>query len=445
MTADPLEAGATMRRRLMLLFLLCFLVPIHLHFGSITMGLPRFYLLLAFFPALFTLLTARDLRIGAVDYLIFAFILWASLAILVNHGMTEIEFVGLQIVDMFGAYLAGRALIRTPQDYRYFWRLFAWCMLFMFPIALVELLTNRFILHDLLRPFFDVFDNATIHYPPRWGFDRVQGNLEHPILFGVFWSLGFSSMLVVFKSHLARVFFAAICLSMVFMSLSSGAYLVAIFQSALLAWGWLTRGSWKTLLALFAIMYVIVEIISDRPAILAISTRLAFSSDTAYWRAHIWNFGLDNVLDNPIFGLGLRDWVRPHWLSASVDNNWLLIAMRGGIPAIVFMLAAFAAMIWQLTSRKDLEGDLQRYRRSFVIMFLSMFVALGTVAVWSGTQSFLFFLLAIGVNLANMKQPGNGQQEPEPEAEPASRYTRQEARHTRIRPARVGMTGRIRS
>ncbi len=415
---------------MLLLFMLCFLVPIHLHFGSLTMGLPRFYLLLGFFPALFTLFRAPDLRIGATDYLIFGFILWASLAILANHGLTEIEFMGLQVVDMFGAYLVGRALIRTPEDYRYFWRIFAYAMLFMFPIAFVELLTNRFILHDLLRPFFDVFANATIHYPPRWGFDRVQGNLEHPILFGVFWSLGFAPMLSVFRSFSARVFFGAICLAMVGMSLSSGAYLVAIFQSGLLLWGWMTRGSWKTLLVLFAILYVVVEIISNRPALVAISTRLAFSSGTAYWRVLIWEFGTKNVLENPIFGLGLRDWVRPSWLGASVDNNWLLVAMRGGIPAILLLLSAFGAMIKTLVSARDLSPRVQRYRRNFIIMFLSMFLALGTVAVWSGTQSFLFFLLAMGVNLAGMKQQG-GEEVPVPEAPPVSRYTRQKVRHAR--------------
>lgn len=421
-----MDASARPRRIMMFLLVLSFLIPAHLHFGSITMGFTRLYLLLAFFPCLVMFFRGKNFKINAVDILMVGFIIWATLSIMVNHGAAMIEFMGLQVVDMFGAYLLGRVLIQTPSDYRAFWRFFGYAMVVVAPVAAVELLTERFILHEILGGFLDVFDNATIGYPRRWGFDRVQGNFEHPILFGVFWGLGFASMLAVFPSFVGRAVFGGLCVALTAMSLSSGAYLVILFQVSLLMWAWATNNSWKLLLVLFAIFYIVLEIISDRSALVALSTRLAFSSGTAYTRVYIWTYGIQNVIDNPIFGLGLNPWVRPHWLTSSIDNNWLLLAVRGGFPTIFFLLAAFVTMGAKLITAKGLPKITMLYRRNFLITFVAMFIALGTVAVWSGTASFLFFLLGMGTSLPICRtHAATNVSSSAGEETPVNRYTRQ--------------------
>ncbi len=421
----PMDENPAMRRIMMALMVISFLIPAHLHAGSITMGLTRFYLVLTFFPALFMFLRGPDLKLTWVDAFMVGYIVWATLSIYLNHGTEQFQFMGLQVVDMFGAYMLGRVLIRTPNDFRFFWRCFGFAMLLILPVAAVELLAERFIIHEILGKFMDVFDNATIGYPRRWGFDRVQGNLEHPILFGVFWGLGFASLLAVFPNFLGKAFFGGACIAMVGMSLSSGAFLVIIFQVSLLMWAWATKGSWKLLLVLFLILYVIVEIVSDRPALIAMSTRLAFSSGTAYHRVNTWTYGIQNVIDNPIWGLGLKPWVRPHWLSASIDNNWLLVAVRGGFITTGFLFLSFGAMAKRLISAKDLPEQTKVYRTHFLITFLAMFIALGTVAVWSGTSSFLYFLLGMGTSLPICRAVATDDVPEDTQNNVATRYTRQ--------------------
>ncbi|WP_424973074.1 O-antigen ligase family protein [Dinoroseobacter sp. S76] len=393
-TVSGLAMGA------IIVFLLSYLIPGTITLGTITMGFPRLVLTLAFIPSVSLLLFSPRYKLTWVDGMVICYAFWVFLSVLINNGLPRLQFAGLQVVETLGAYALGRIILSQPEAYRFFWRFFAYCLLFITPIALIELTTERFILFELLGPFIDIHGNATIGYPARLGFDRVQGNLEHPILFGVFWGFGMMHFLSVFDSRQAQFFFASCCILVVFTSLSSGAYLALMIQLALLSWGVMSRNRWKLLILLFVISFLIVEVLSDRPAIIAISTRLAFSAGTAYWRVLIFEYGMMNVWDNPIFGLGLRDWVRPSYMGSSVDNQWLLTAMRGGFPAFFLQMGAFAMMIFMLVRRKDLSPVLQKYRRNYLIGFVGLFVALGTVAVWSGTQAFLWILLAMGTNFA---------------------------------------------
>ena len=89
-------------------------------------------------------------------------------------------------------------------------------------------------------------------------------------------------------------------------------------------------------------------------------TYLTFNSGTAYWRLHIWNFGSAEVWRNPLFGIGLNDWARPSWMwTASVDNFWLLTAMRYGIPAFLLLVAGIAPNLVGIV-RPDLPTEALR-------------------------------------------------------------------------------------
>lgn len=412
------------------LFVGSYMIPGNIQLGTLTLGFPRLMLTLSLIPAAYLLFSNPAHKKTWVDLLVALYAFWVAISILKNNGLERIEFVGLQVVETFGAYVLGRLLIATPDAYRMFWRVFGFCMLCILPIGLVELVTERFLLHELLGSLINTFVNSTIGYPTRMGFDRVQGNFEHPILFGVFWGFGLVHFLSVFDSRAARFFMVSTCLVMVAISLSSGAYLAVMIQMGLLIWGFMTGDRWKLLLILFVILYIIVEILSDRSAIVAISTRLAFSSDTAYWRVLIFEHGIKNVWANPIFGLGLRDWVRPHWLSPSIDNQWLLTAMRGGLPAFALQMAAFVVMVSLLLKRKSLSARLELYRRNYLISFIGLVLALGTVAVWSGTQAFLWIILAMGTSLATM--PDADAVDPDTSQDAAASGTKRAMRYSRF-------------
>lgn len=418
-----MENQKATNKLLILLFVGSFLIPATLQLGGLTLGFPRAFLLLFFVPSLFKFLSDKTIRPGLIDLFVLLFVVWVVLSLLVNHGFSRIQFVGLTVLETCGAYLFARAFLNTTVNQRFFWRVFAFSMPLILPFAIYEVLTDQRLLVQLVSGFFNGFPDLTVGYPQRLGLDRASGNFEHPILFGVFWGYGFAFVAYMFKGYFAKIFFSGVCLLMVFTSLSSGAWLFVMFQIALLMWGLVTKDAWKILLILLAIMYVVVEVMSDRSAFVALSTRLAFSSSTAYARVNIWNYGILNVWDNPFFGLGLNDWVRPFWLTPSVDNNWLLITMRHGIPALLFLTGAVLTTIFKLVARKDLDREAAILRRCFLIVLASLFFALGTVAVWSGTQAFFYTFLGMGAALATVPAKVADQATDSDElAKPASKF-----------------------
>jgi hypothetical protein len=121
----------------------------------------------------------------------------------------------------------------------------------------------------------------------------------------------------------------------------------------------------------------------------------------------IFEWGIANVLGSaekdipasPWIGIGLNDWIRPWFMgSSSVDNFWLLMAMRYGMPGFLLLALGYA---WGLTlaMRRDLTADpvLSQIRRAWVFTFVGLTFTLSTVHVWTSIYSFTFFMFGAGM------------------------------------------------
>ncbi|MFS4436726.1 O-antigen ligase family protein [Paracoccaceae bacterium GXU_MW_L88] len=378
------------------LFAMSFMLPLILDFGGVLMTPTRAILLIFFFPSLYRMLSGKTPPLNITDFFIFFTVCWAGLSYFVNHGASQIQFIGMQFVDLLGAYIFARAHVRSASDFKFFWKMLSVCALFILPVALIELFTDRLIIHEILGKVFRVSRDLTGTTGERLGLDRVQGTMEHPILFGVFWGISFANIFFLDRNAARRTLYVIVICVTVFTSLSSGAFLTVMIQGGLLIWNWISKGNWKPLLIASAVMFVVVEIVSDRSAIAALSTRLAFSAHTAYWRLLIWEHGTTNVMNNPIFGLGLKDWVRPSWMfTASVDNYWLLNAMRNGLPCIIALLAGMFSNVFRLVRLRGLNAWGRDARTGYIIAFVALFIALGTVAVWSASSSYIYFYFGL--------------------------------------------------
>ena len=93
---------------------------------------------------------------------------------------------------------------------------------------------------------------------------------------------------------------------MTFTSLSSGPLLAATLQIGIVGWGWITRNAWWALVGLAVLGYVVVDLLSNRSPVNVMISYLTFNSASAYWRLHIWNFGIQEVWRHPLFGIGLE-------------------------------------------------------------------------------------------------------------------------------------------
>lgn len=153
------------------------------------------------------------------------------------------------------------------------------------------------------------------------------------------------------------------------------------------------------LLGVLSLCYLVVDLASNRTPLRVFMTYATFSAHSAYWRATIFEWGMVNVWANPIWGLGLKDWVRPIWMhTPSVDNFWLLIAMRYGLPGFGLLAAGYIYALWRIGTRSLQVDDPQwKFRRAWMFCMLGLTFALMTVHIWGAIYAMVFFIFGAGM------------------------------------------------
>lgn len=389
---------------IVIFYLIAMLAPFSMNVAGLLMTPLRFLLLITSVPLLVQLFMGKLGRIIWTDILFLLHIVWMVVAMAVNNPDRVVENIGSTGIEFLGGYLIARASIRDRSDFIALCKFLGMAVILLFPFALVEALTGRNVIIDVLRKVPGIRANNYGYADPRFGLERAQTVLLHPIHFGMFCSIAFSLTMVGLKdaiSHTRRVSTGAVVGFSTFLSLSSGAFLSMVMQLFLIGWSWLwrdTKPKWFILLGLCAVLYVTIDLLSNRTPMHVFFTYATFSPHTAYWRNIILQWGMMNVWDNPWVGIGLNEWVRPWFMrSGSMDNFWLLIAVRFGIPGFLMLAVGYIYLIGGVMAR-NFTNDVQlaQMRRAWVFTFIGLTFTLSTVHVWTSIYSFVFFMLGAG-------------------------------------------------
>ncbi len=400
---------------LVTLFLATVIIPVFLYVGGLTLSFSRLLLLVLCVPLFVRLVSGRAGRLLLADYFFMLYAFWIMVSLTYNHGISRFALSGITIVEHFGAYLLGRTLIRNVADYRHYLKVLFITMLILFPSAIVELNTNINLWTDLWGTVFDVARKGGSAYG-RMGLERVQAGFEHPIHFGMYCALGVANFFYLYRNKLARALpMMGFSTFMSFMSLSSGPLLAIALQVILILWDQITRGKWKLFIILSVICYVTIDSLSNRTPVTILISTLTFNSGSAWTRIGIWEFGMMNVWRSPIFGIGLNDWIRPFWLTSSVDNFWLLTMMRHGIVALVFLGCGVLFGLRAIVRTKGLDEEHNLIRTGYVISVAALLFSLSTVHIWGAAGSYVMFYFGAGLWLcsAGADNPPEGEAEAE--------------------------------
>tara|TARA_R110000822_G_scaffold265286_3_gene389217 strand:+ start:227 stop:706 length:480 start_codon:yes stop_codon:yes gene_type:complete len=149
----------------------------------------------------------------------------------------------------------------------------------------------------------------------------------------------------------------------------------------------------------------VIDLLSNRTPIQVFMSYATFSAESAYWRSAIFQWGMTNVWSAPVFGLGLNDWLRPVWMhTSSIDNFWLFIAMRFGLPAFTFLTVGYGYALWRV-GRKDFTMDrtLAALRLGWILCFTGLTLTLSTVHIWGSIYGFVFFIFGAGLWMVDAK------------------------------------------
>jgi len=257
---------------------------------------------------------------------------------------------------------------------------------------------------------------SEVDMAPRMSLFRAQVVFAHPIHYGLVCSSVLALVFIGLRITISiswRYFLTILVCTGVFLSLSSGALLAALLQIALISWAFIFRNNparWKILIGIFVFIYVAIDLGSNRTPIKVMMSYATFSAHNAFYRAVIFEWGMINVWNNPIFGLGLRSWIRPHYMvSGSMDNFWLVMAVRYGIPGFLLIAAGYADALFRVGRRKLVERTtLSNMRLAWMISFLGLSFTLVTVHIWTAVYSYVFFLLGAGLWMASYEEQGGG-------------------------------------
>ena len=139
----------------------------------------------------------------------------------------------------------------------------------------------------------------------------------------------------------------------------------------------------------------------------------AYNAQTGHGRTEILEYGSASVLRHPLFGIALSsDWGAPWWRPPSVDNYWLVVAMRYGLPALAFIWLGIALHAVQIMARRGLSEEAASYRKGYLIALAGLFVVLGTVHIWGAVSVFIMFYLGAGAWIYSAEAPSTTRPEP---------------------------------
>ncbi|MDI4657196.1 O-antigen ligase family protein [Xanthobacter autotrophicus] len=399
--------------RPLLIYLLTIFLPIGFNLGPLLLTGTRLLLMVLIVPLTLRLIRGQYGRVTVTDLFFFFFVFWLLVAMIVYDPSRAPAHVGSVGVEFLGGYLITRSYVRTPAGFRSFCLAMGIFVLATLPLALIEMVTAKQIVPSLLEMIPGI-QSARISPPDRrFGLDRVSAIFDHAILYGLVCATSFSLVLISLKGAISttrRHRLAAIIGFCTFTSVSSAAFIALGMQMALLFWAralhWFP-GRWALLAAIGIAVYGSITLIFGASPFDLVATNLTYNPQTAYHRTRILYWGLQNVWNNPWTGIGLGDWKRPIDLySASVDNFWLLVAMRYGIPAFVAIAIGYILAIVSVSLRK-VSGDpsFAEMRRGWVFSMIGLAFVLATVFVWGTAFSLVWSIFGAGIWMIHYRGP----------------------------------------
>lgn len=418
---------------ILLFLILAIMVPIEFSFylGPLFMTASRTYLIILTFLILPRL---GELKLRLFDWFFIGHVAWTCVAFLLIYPVGQsIEMAGSYGLEFLVVYLATRIFfIHIYQIRAVIWLIFI-LVCVSGAIALPEALTGFRYAHEI----GEAITGIKYHFRPeiRMGIYRATSFFEHPILYGVFCASSLGLVWFVSKPF-QRIYRAPIIALATWLSASSAPLLTLLVMSGLLVLEYLSRNLKrrdKFLAWGIGALVIILETFTGR-GVVGIITMMTLSPNTAHIRRAQWVFGIDDVMRSPWFGFKPELYTRPEWLTVSIDNWWLLIMMRSGIPSLI-LLACSILFLWIAIARREGPHLFTTLRTAWGMTMIALILSAATVTFFGKLQPLFAFYMGMGAALAACELPSQGNRTPQaPTGRQGPRYTRF-ANRTQLTPA----------
>ncbi len=353
-------------------------------------------------------------RIGICDGVFVFSAIWMLIAFIVHYGpLTGFLRGGILAFDVLLPYIAGRLAIQDGNDFRRLLILIAPGLLIAGLSMFGEVATGR----SLVRPLFaDLFGPLPLYqggdavgvansasFERRLGILRASGPFSHPILAGMF--LASFLPLYMYSSLRRWPIYAGLSASLLsIFSASSAPILLLMINICVLfvdrVQKIVTFISWRLILPSLGFLALLLHLASQN-GLVNVLIRFTLNPQTGYFRQLIWQYGTQSVSRYPLFGIGYEGFDRPSWMPESVDNHWLLLAMRFGLVPVMGIGFVVVVAIFMLCLNGGRGNELDRKLHVGLATCLFSFTLLGfSVAFFGGIQTWFYMLVAISVSIA---------------------------------------------
>lgn len=391
-------------RLLAMLFVLSIFIPVEFHILIGTLRLESYRIVLAL-TLIYAFINLRKVLENAdlVDILLFSFVILASISLIYNHGLKDgIESAGILTIEILGAFYLARLFITTPKSYYQTNIWFATILAILLVFSLYEAFAKHRILHEWAKLVTgnDSLDyRLYTHYYIRLGIMRTTNLFAHPILYGTIGAIFFPFivLLALYKFKISNALKAVAIFIGMMTTLSSAPLLSIGFQgmTAVLARFWHGgKRFWIGFGFLALCGSILISALSDRGFFAILISYLTFNPVTGYYRLLQWEYSMDDIMDNPLFGIGLNDWTRPEWMNNSIDSFWLLMTMQHGIIASFLLLfVCLYAVFHTLNNLHKHKPESLWMVKSWILAFMSLILIGFTVDYFGKIQPLFFFVL----------------------------------------------------
>lgn len=363
-------------------------------------------------PWLLRKLVSGGIKFRPVDGIMLCGVIWMVLSFMLYYdaGTGFMRSAPLAF-DVVAPYLVARIVLRNLTDLRRFLVLIAPGIVFAGGSMALESITHTIFVKPFAASIFgrlSSYENgvavgaAEFFQRTRLGLLRASGPFSHPILGGIFLAI-FIPLYIRTGIRGAPKWLGlggAICS---IFSLSSGAFLVIIMGVGIIAVDVVQRlikfFDWRHLMVFFLCVLLALQIFSKK-GLVSVLVRFTLDPATGYYRQLIWEYGSASVRKHPWIGIGYTDFERAAFMGTSVDNHWLLLAMRHGLPALIAIGAVCITAQFGLMRRAFRETGLDR---SAIIALsavcVTMIIAGFTVTYFGSTMTLFYFIVGLSLNI----------------------------------------------
>jgi hypothetical protein len=323
----------------------------------IQMSVPRFVAIVLLFKFI-AYGRGRKKGRSVIDRLVLSVWVWTVVAsVLAGAEFSQTSQMIGRGLDSVLMYYVARMALSTDADMKGFYRVLAATAMLMCVLGVYEAITWKSPYHR----FVDVAARIQGYSEIRFGMLRAQGSTQNSIYFGLAMSV-ILGMAWSFRGYVASRaighLIALFALMAALSSLSSGPWLaVASFVAFNFFY---QKVNWiKPTLWLLLVLATITEVASNRHFYHLVDY-LALDPHTAWYRTRLLEIAISQWRDYWLVGVGSA-WPH-HWASLldgreyiDVVNNFVIIALYGGLPALVLFICGHVIAIKMAVKRFNRE------------------------------------------------------------------------------------------